>query len=113
MNRSLVVPILAAAVLLGLAEPSTVVATPPAAPVLIAGDIPDGADITAVSVLIDPTDDVLAALEIGETAPQAFSPTVTTTVVRHALRGARRSDDDPAHLPEVRRADLRHGDGGP
>ena len=80
MRHSLVVLILAAAVLLGLAEPSPVVAAPPAAPVLVAGDVPDGADITAVSVLIDPTDDVLAALEIGETGPPAFSPTVTTTV---------------------------------
>lgn len=80
MHRSLVVLGVASAVALGLAEPSAAVVEPPPPPVLVTGDVPDGAHITAVSVTIDPTDDVLADLEIGETAPPAFNPTAPTYI---------------------------------
>jgi hypothetical protein len=80
MRRSFVVPVLALALALGLAEPSPAAAEPLPPPVLVSGEVPDGADITDVSVMIDPTDDVLLDLEIGETAPPAYDATATTSV---------------------------------
>jgi hypothetical protein len=80
MRRSLVVPVLALALALGLAEPSPAAAEPPPPPVLVSGEVPDGAAITDVSVMIDPTDDVLLDLGIGETAPPAYDATATTSV---------------------------------
>ena len=97
MRRSLVVLVLASAVALGLAEPAPAIAEPPPPPVLVSGTVPDGADITAVSVLIDPTDDVLADLEIGETAPPAFSPATTTYVTGTHFEVRL----DPATLPHT------------
>lgn len=79
MLHSFLALVLVSILLLGHGEASPAVATPAAEPlsrppVLVIGDAPAGADITGVSVTIDPTDDVLADLEIGESAPPALSP---------------------------------------
>jgi hypothetical protein len=65
--------------------------------VLVSGEVPDGTDVADVSVMIDPTDDVLLDLEVGETAPPAYDATATTSV----FGGRFEVRLDPATVPQT------------
>ena len=80
-RRACVLFVLIGLVAACLGRPGPVIAEPTAAPVLVSGEVPDGASITGVVVTIDPKDSVLRALRIGETAPPALTARTSTTVV--------------------------------
>jgi hypothetical protein len=79
-RRTLVALVLIGTVMTGIGAPRPVGAEASAAPVLVSGDVPDGADVVGVTVTIDPKDSVLRALKIGETAPPVLSPSVTAAI---------------------------------
>lgn len=80
MRHLLVFVLLTLSVTLGLGAASPATGAASTSPVLLEGDVSGAADIVAVTVTIDPTDDVLTELEVGETAPPVLTPDTRTAI---------------------------------